>query len=239
MSIMLGEKANPKSANRNQCLTTSTVLNDPETSVGHASQACDYIANCRVFADGEVSNNWTANPAMAENSESTYVIRPAASIQRPAEVAMVWDNALNLNNNPNSIGLPAYPVNLSMENWQNDGPWGTANGWAYPVPYSPTYNGYGRTFMLGGGNAVDGGITSASPGGAPLSGLKYDNVDWIGPNNYGNSTGFGQYQCEMRFRHMKNTTVNILFVDGHVESQVIGQPTAKELCVNVPWPKGM
>ena len=45
-----------------------------------------------------------------------------------------------------------------------------------------------------------------------------------------------QFQCEMRFRHINNTTCNILFCDGHVEPYIIGSVTAKMLCSYVNWP---
>jgi prepilin-type N-terminal cleavage/methylation domain-containing protein/prepilin-type processing-associated H-X9-DG protein len=233
LSISLGQKPNPTASN--QCLSTSALLNDPDTSVPHATLACDYIANCRVFADGETQASYGRAAPATMGDASTFLIRPAASIKRPAEVGMVWDNALNLNN-PGSIGLPGYPTNLAMENWQPD--WNQAHGWGYPVPigsgYQTSY--YEQRILLGGGNGVDGGLASYNPGGATLSGEQYDNVDWIGPNNNGGSSdNYGQYQCQLRFRHMKNTTANILFVDGHVESRLIGQVVAKDFCVNVSW----
>ena len=39
-------------------------------------------------------------------------------------------------------------------------------------------------------------------------------------------------QCEMRFRHMNNTVVAAAFVDGHVESRLIGSVIAKDICLN-------
>jgi prepilin-type processing-associated H-X9-DG protein len=35
----------------------------------------------------------------------------------------------------------------------------------------------------------------------------------------------------MRFRHMNNTAANFLFLDGHVESRVLGTVFAQDLCV--------
>jgi len=36
----------------------------------------------------------------------------------------------------------------------------------------------------------------------------------------------------MRFRHMNNTTCNILFLDGHCESRVLGTVVAQDICMN-------
>jgi prepilin-type N-terminal cleavage/methylation domain-containing protein/prepilin-type processing-associated H-X9-DG protein len=269
ISIMLGQPADPNPAYTNQCLSTSTVLNDPEASGSHAQRACDYVANCRVFADGANCNAYAGYPPGSKFNlvtspyymYQTFLIRSAASTQRPAEVAMVWDTALNMGNGnfpfangsydpasnndpPGVIGLPPSPVNVAMENWQSN--WlstqsgAIANGWAYPTPFSHLYTAgdYQNRPQIGGPNQVDGNgnLTSAAAGGQPLSGLMYDNVDWVQNNSAFN--GGGEWQCQMRFRHMKNTTVNLLFVDGHCESRVIGQVIAKDLCVNVSWPSG-
>jgi prepilin-type processing-associated H-X9-DG protein len=42
----------------------------------------------------------------------------------------------------------------------------------------------------------------------------------------------------MRFRHSNNTTANFLFVDGHVESRVLGQVKAKDIALNPVYPGG-
>lgn len=39
--------------------------------------------------------------------------------------------------------------------------------------------------------------------------------------------------CNMRYRHMDNTRMNVLYADGHVESKAIGELLRRDLCVNV------
>jgi prepilin-type processing-associated H-X9-DG protein len=134
-----------------------------------------------------------------------------------------------------------------MENWMNQGPFDQpASGWSYPNPYNHTYGsgiggnkkGYVANFTLGGpGSVVSTGTYSNNIGGVPMGILKYQNVDWTAPGNY-SADGGGAYQCEMRFRHMNNTTANLLFVDGHVEPRVIGQVYVEDLCVNMNWSSG-
>jgi prepilin-type N-terminal cleavage/methylation domain-containing protein/prepilin-type processing-associated H-X9-DG protein len=238
MSIMLGNKADPAPANAGKCLTSSTVLNDPEANAygGHAQRACDYVANCRVFTDNGTATQWGANPVPPDAEHQSYFLpRQMGSIKRAAEVAMVWDNALSVNTWTTGISYPNYPVNFTMENWQvnNSTP---PHGWSYPNPFSAGYfRGYNQTFTIGGsgGAVVTGATQSNNIGGVPLKVLKYENADWIGPNNWGGVDNNGQYQCQMRYRHLKNTTCNILFVDGHVEARVLGTVKTKELCVNV------
>jgi prepilin-type N-terminal cleavage/methylation domain-containing protein/prepilin-type processing-associated H-X9-DG protein len=220
------------------------VFQDTDAPAGHLAISCDYRANCRVLADGEVSTNFGAPPATTY--EQTFAIRTMGSIQHSSQVIMAWCGPLNLTNSAgNGIGIQAYGTNLSMENWMNDGPWTTpTSGWAYPTPYNSGYNfggvlgakrGYSQCFTLGGvGSVVTGAMYSGALGGVPLSILKYENIDWLTGNNYTADNG-GEYQCEMRFRHMNNTTANFLYLDGHVEPKQIGQLHAIDLCVNVSW----
>jgi prepilin-type N-terminal cleavage/methylation domain-containing protein/prepilin-type processing-associated H-X9-DG protein len=220
------------------------VLQDPETPVGHMDQSYDYRANCRVLADGQTSVGYLKVTPNAY--EQTFVIRMLGSIKRSSQVAMIWDGPLNMND-PQAIGNQAYGTNLAMENWMNQGPFDTpASGWSFPNAYNHTYDtgvgankrGYASWFTLGGpGNVVPTGTYSNVLNSVTMSVLKYQNVDWIGPNNNsGSADNFGEYQCEMRFRHLNNTTANLLFVDGHVESRQIGQVYVEDLCVNMNWP---
>jgi prepilin-type processing-associated H-X9-DG protein len=41
----------------------------------------------------------------------------------------------------------------------------------------------------------------------------------------------------MRFRHLNNTTCNCLFIDGHVESKLLGTVRAMDISVDY-WPGG-
>ncbi len=234
LSLMLGQKPNPAVAN--QPLSLSEIFHDPEVnSYGTRDpRSCDYIANSRVLANEGLAAGYY-NGTTATPYQQTYTIRTAGSIQRSSEVAMVWDNRVNLVT-PGYIGSQDgdQPINEAMEDWTNDYPQSTSSGFAYPVPYYSKYTGYGRRILLGAGNSVDGGITSASLTGASLAGEKYDNVDFTAYANAG-----AQFYTEMRFRHMNNTTCNILFLDGHVDAYVIGTVTAKMLCVNVNWPPGL
>jgi prepilin-type processing-associated H-X9-DG protein/prepilin-type N-terminal cleavage/methylation domain-containing protein len=237
LSLMLGQPGDPNNVNR--CLTTAPVLFDPDVSIYGARTAhtCDYIVNSRLLSDQELSTGFGNPPPPLPAYQGTYAsARAASSIQRSSEVAMAWDNRVDLHT-PGSIGYDLYPVNASMEFWTNNYPQGTSSGFGYPIPYYHLYGGYGRRILLGGGNSTDTFTTSSSITGASLKGEIYDNVDFTNPA-YGGSDQGGQYQCEMRFRHINNTTVNILFLDGHVSPYVIGQVTAKMLCANVNWPAG-
>jgi len=40
------------------------------------------------------------------------------------------------------------------------------------------------------------------------------------------------YTNSMRYRHVGNRGINLLFADGHAESRTIGEVTLRMLCVN-------
>jgi prepilin-type processing-associated H-X9-DG protein len=240
LSLMLGQKPNPAGGNWvNQPSQLSAIFWDPEVSSQgmRDPRSCDYIANTRIFALDALG----FVPQHGSVAESVEPLRTVGSIQRSAEVAMVWDNRIYLTSGPygsvagGEIGTQDYdwPYTFGMEEW-----WITGNpnsGLAFPTSYNGKYTGYGRRILLGSGNAVDKSIGSWIVTGASLQGEIYDNADITSPTGSGGNAG-EKFQCEMRFRHLNNTTCNILFVDGHVSPYVIGEVTAKMLCANVNWP---
>jgi prepilin-type processing-associated H-X9-DG protein/prepilin-type N-terminal cleavage/methylation domain-containing protein len=245
LSLMLGQKADPAAPMRPK--ETSAVFHDPEVDYygTRDPRSCDYIANARVLVTTAISTGFGVAVPPPTNSENlrelTYQnLRTAGSINRASEVAMVWDNRIELHDGTIGPEEGAAPCNFAMEGWETNYTANTAHGYAFPIPYYHKYNGYGRRILLGEGinNTIDQGVTSASIIGASLVGEKYDNCDFTNPNWGSGFNPGGQYQCEMRFRHLNNTTCNILFLDGHVEPFAIGTVTAKMLCVNVTWPAG-
>jgi prepilin-type N-terminal cleavage/methylation domain-containing protein/prepilin-type processing-associated H-X9-DG protein len=209
----------------------------------------DYTGNIRIFTStwesdggapyvtGLVVRGALRIPAAEYRS---YTLRQAGGIKRSAQTAMVWDNALNLSdgNHIGQMGTLCYGV----DRWARDGA-GFFSCLVYPnAPPGYNQNGYGKQIALGGtgGNSgVDGGAFS---GGSPvtLTDLKYDNVDWTNPADNGGDQ-YAQWCANMRFRHMNNTFVNLLFVDGHVESRPlgVGSVVGNEICVNVDnYPAG-
>jgi prepilin-type processing-associated H-X9-DG protein len=78
---------------------------------------------------------------------------------------------------------------------------------------------------------IGGTPSSKISGSVTPSYLKAANVDYTaGPGVYNGPFGFDTNN--MRFRHLNNTTVNALFVDGHVESRRLGDVRAKDICLN-------
>jgi len=243
ISTMLGSKPDP--ANPGKVLSMAGIFHDPEVEfLGVRDPAsCDYIANGRVLVASAIATNFGAGYPAPTNSENlrelTYQYPGmAGSIKRAAEVAMVWENRIALHDGTIGSEAEVGNINYAMEGWTTNYTQSTGHGYAFPTPYYHLYKGYNHRILLGGGNSVDGGVTSAAATGASLAGEKYDNVDFTNMAQWGASDQGGQYQCEMRFRHLNNTTCNVLFLDGHVEPFTIGTVTAKMFCVNVDWPAG-
>jgi hypothetical protein len=44
------------------------------------------------------------------------------------------------------------------------------------------------------------------------------------------------WTSHLRFRHMNNTTLSALCLDGHVETRLVGQVTRKDIYTNSPQP---
>jgi prepilin-type processing-associated H-X9-DG protein/prepilin-type N-terminal cleavage/methylation domain-containing protein len=243
LSLMLGQKPDPASPGRP--LDTSGIFHDPEVAYlgARGLRSCDYIANARVLVTTAVSTNFGAGLTGTGSEllrEQTYSLRSAGSIRRASEVAMVWDNRIELHGGTIGDEEDAAPCNFAMEGWETNYTQSNADGYGFPIPYYHLFKGYAHRILLGEGinNPIDQGLTSASITGASLVGEQYDNCDFTNPNWGSGFNPGGQYQCEMRFRHLNNTTCNVLFLDGHVEPFAIGTVTAKMLCVNINWPAG-
>jgi prepilin-type processing-associated H-X9-DG protein len=230
----------------NQAIDFSAIFHDVDVpDLPRVPRESDYVGNIRLFVSTPETWDWSSwtgtqtnigkgrtNEPGTPQSHSYQWQRVLGSIHQSANVAMVWDNSVNLSTNPGFIGQENYPVDTSLDDWTRD--WGDC--YAYPTPGSSyNANGYGKQIALGGTNAVDGGAWS---GGAPvtLSGLKYDNCDWSLPLYQGQQ--YSMYCCNMRFRHLNNSAVNILFLDGHVENRLLGVGcvVAREICCNAIIP---
>jgi prepilin-type processing-associated H-X9-DG protein len=102
--------------------------------------------------------------------------------------------------------------------------------------YKPTY--YSNPVSLGCAYPGYGSPSSAVYGSVVPSYLKAANQDyWADANNpntakqHTYSGPGGSDSCNMRFRHMNNTTADFLFLDGHVEPRVLGTVLAQDICV--------
>jgi prepilin-type N-terminal cleavage/methylation domain-containing protein/prepilin-type processing-associated H-X9-DG protein len=60
-------------------------------------------------------------------------------------------------------------------------------------------------------------------------------ADWIGKDNHDQGVNDNPWSwsevTNMRYRHLGNTSLNVLFFDGHVESRKLGTVTFGDLCI--------
>jgi prepilin-type N-terminal cleavage/methylation domain-containing protein/prepilin-type processing-associated H-X9-DG protein len=234
----------------NQALDFSAIFHDVDVpDMPRVPRESDYAANMRALAsqwvmDGEQNFVPIGTPGPRGSTPGqileiyySYVLRQIGSIKEPSKVGIVWDNAINLNGGQ-QIGQSADDgICYGIDHWQRDaGTWGYA--FIYPNPANKNYFGYGNRIALGAGNTTDNGAWSIDGGAAQitLSALKYDNVDWTITNNPPAGGQYDKYCCQMRFRHLNNTTANILFLDGHVEARALGQVVARDISLNAELP---
>ncbi|MGA2441754.1 MAG: type II secretion system protein [Tepidisphaeraceae bacterium] len=180
---------------------------------------CHYCANCRVLANGMMADP-AANPVLYPQSyaHQCYALRTASSIKLGAQVMMVWCAATDVADGATDRG--ADPMPYALDESQDDWGHGFSNPPAIPASFGSPSN---LSNLISLGN--DGGPCSASPGGVTLAQLKSQNMDYWNAASWDNT-------ADMRFRHMDNTMANALFVDGHVESSLIGSVRALDICLN-------
>ncbi len=202
---------------------------------GWYAHATAYIGNARVFG---ITNNGVGSggdplwdpwkglgKVNAQGAQVGYLQRRIGSIQHSASVMMMWDGACQLIGDAN-YGVH-FPMTFAIDGYQPTG----GHGLCYPTPASaaflPSY--YSNPISLGATIVGGSNISSLYPGSVTKSYLQNANVD-VTATTY--NTQFGYAINEMRFRHMENTTANILFCDGHVETRVLGTVVAQDICLN-------
>jgi prepilin-type processing-associated H-X9-DG protein len=187
---------------QNMAYDYSPIFHDTDTAeLPYEQRASDYTANIRCIPDiADITDAWDPTGTHVEP------LRQIGSIQRPAEVMMVWCGCDNISN-----GITNQGVNDPCD-WQIDcSGAANGNGWGYgscypKAPPGSGYNSYTKLLAVGNDGTHWSGANNVT-----LAVLKSQNVD--------NQNPTWDPTCEMRFRHMGNTEANFLFADGHVESR--------------------
>jgi prepilin-type N-terminal cleavage/methylation domain-containing protein/prepilin-type processing-associated H-X9-DG protein len=207
ISVQLGTKLPAGSV---RVTTAHPVFTDKDT-------VAEYVP-AWVSGDG-YRNHYTGNlrmfPPEGLNDWSINATPPAKyplhkfSSKRSSELMIVWDGGQKLDSWTDGR---ADELSWGLHSWMNG--WGPM----YLMPQAPTVGwtvNYEDPIILGDWNA----------GPNTPDGYKQANVDrsvdsWMGPY--------------MRFRHMKNTTGNFLFLDGHVEPRKleVGSVKVKDVCLS-------
>jgi prepilin-type N-terminal cleavage/methylation domain-containing protein/prepilin-type processing-associated H-X9-DG protein len=228
----------------------SGVFHDYDTTgLPYQNRVSDYFGNPAVLVDTNMPDpralyptNVVTDPSAGGNvpGQGYMQIRQMGSIRRPTETMMVWcgpqvtgDGATI--SQTNGYGALAEQLDGAEIQWT-----GGSYGSYYPAPagggsYNPNF--YALPIALGNPNGTFGstalpvkgvsGVQNPSSATKPVTKfcVTTENVDDTNPmDNYASA-------CAMRFRHMGNTTVNALFIDGHCESRTLLDVTAKDVSI--------
>jgi prepilin-type N-terminal cleavage/methylation domain-containing protein/prepilin-type processing-associated H-X9-DG protein len=175
-----------------------------------------YTANIRILPDGTspdpvaVATGTDLNP----QAHQDFPLRKGSSIQHSAQAMVLWCGGTDLSNGTFDQG--ANPVSWNLDDAEND--WG--HGFANPPAYS-YFTGPEYSNLVAPGYD---GIHASQLNNVTLAVCQAQNMDNL--NLAWNSA------CDQRYRHMDNTQMNALYVDGHVESKLIGSVRAIDICIN-------
>lgn len=204
------------------------------------NHATSYIMNQEALGSG---SNFGA-VSSPTGQEQWCPRRKQGSIQRSAEVMMMWDGASNVSNGKTNNGVP-YTTPQALDQWETQTTWNGTYGMRFPNstttamiaggfisgPNNYPNESYGYLLALGSNLYASGPTYNSQNQNVTLSYQKLENGDVSAAGNYG-GTNFGAYSCEMRFRHNLNSTCNYLFADMHVDSRQIGSVTPKDISMN-------
>ena len=200
------------------------VFHDVDTpDQGWYDHSCAYIGNIRAMGE---ENRWEP----LTGSTDGWKQRQFATIKRQSEVMLIWCGAVDAGTGVN-YGV-YYPFPNGLDNYQMYG----GHAFCYPLPSppppAPTFqqDWYNNPISLGAPLGIGGNPSSLIAGSVTPTYLKLANADYMKIGVYNGV--FGWDSCWMRFRHLKNTTCNFLFCDGHVESRRLGTVVAKDICLN-------
>jgi prepilin-type N-terminal cleavage/methylation domain-containing protein/prepilin-type processing-associated H-X9-DG protein len=202
------------------------VFHDYDTAgLPYEARVSDYLANPIILPH----TNYLDPRVVGTGGTGCCPIRSIAGIKRSSDTMMIWCGPQNLLNGV-TVGYAFYNAGPIAAQLDQGCIMGGTYGFYYPSPAHP-YNPSHYAELISIGNVLSPPPPGVSYsyngfGGQPvkLPLLKWENNDDI-TTNYGAN-------CQMRFRHMGNTMVNSLFVDGHVESKLIGTVRAMDVSVN-------
>jgi prepilin-type N-terminal cleavage/methylation domain-containing protein/prepilin-type processing-associated H-X9-DG protein len=218
------------------------VFHDYDTpGLGYQARVSDYMCNPVIMPDTNLWDDRAVVQGKANNGTAGtpprlgtgfIPLRQISGMRRSSETMMIWCGPQNLSNGKTAgyvynDGWVASEIDESAIEWSSYG-----YGLYYPQPADPVnYNIAHYINPIAPGNIPP---FSSANGNVTKRALTLENVD-----NTSSALSYLPY-CAMRFRHMNNTMGNMLFVDGHVESRVLGTVVAKDISVNsiTPWAQG-
>jgi len=182
-----------------------------------------------IFGPNEVPTDYTSHPRiMPVLDQNITAVDPvthqwptsykASQIRRSSDIALIFDGSLYMNPAAPSTGglgtggvwLPyyTYPVAGNMDAWRYP-------GYNSPTTYMTDNYALSSASGMTGSDPVD--MTPVGPGGVGTGAIITTYINTDDPHNADN----------IRFRHLRNTSANVLFVDGHVQAFTINMQKAK------------
>ncbi|HUB27154.1 MAG TPA: prepilin-type N-terminal cleavage/methylation domain-containing protein [Tepidisphaeraceae bacterium] len=210
--------------------------------LGYGTRASDYCANIRAMPYADPNGGMDPDDPLYSsvylkgNADIYYPLRTISSIQHAGSVMLVWCTGQNLSAGSYVMGFndPASATPTDIVCWQlEDSMYGGNWGHAFCYPTPPPLSGYQTSFYsnpIGIGNGAFNSADDPTNYNVLQASLKAQNEDIF--NIYYNNA------ADMRFRHLNNTTGNMLFGDGHVESRLLGTVIARDVCMNPKQPFG-
>jgi prepilin-type N-terminal cleavage/methylation domain-containing protein len=191
----------------------SQVFKDVDTIPGGEARYVDhYTANPRVLYQNErddapaIFDGWSGNVASIPGQERQQ--RKMSNVKSPSNVFMIWDGPQAADQGNNTYGLAS-----SMDSW---GLYATS-GYCFGTP-SPSFK-YDRAILPG-----QSGVGGQQDGKAFQKKFNIDLRQAFNPPD--------GWLTHLRFRHMKNTRLAALFVDGHCETRAAGEVKIKDIFTN-------
>ncbi|HEX4053123.1 MAG TPA: prepilin-type N-terminal cleavage/methylation domain-containing protein [Tepidisphaeraceae bacterium] len=209
------------------------------------NHATSYMVNPRVFGAVDAKSfggGLLYDPLVGGQNQYSFPQVQVSSIKHSAELMVAWCGPVKISI-PNAGGpqtnYGVYQVfagqldNYAFYNYHSFlNPPPPKNASVYPS------TDYANPVSLGAPYPGFGSPSSAVANSVLPSYLKLANADYTADINNPNTATSHTYNgpggsdsCNMRFRHMKDTVANFLFLDGHVEPRVLGTVLAQDLCV--------
>lgn len=230
----------------NMAVDFQPVFHDYDT-VGfpYQTRVSDFMANAAIFID---CNMWDPRAKEGTPMQGTLAggylsLRQLGSIKRPTETMMVWCGPQNISDGLTVAPIGAYYGFLAEQIDESQIEWGSGGyGQIYPTPAGGQFidpNWANNPISLGCPARSYPPIKNVTNKNACNGQVTMYTVTFLNKDNIKPSDGYDSL-CNMRFRHMNNTTTNALFVDGHVESRPLLQVFAKDISVtvNLSWGPG-
>ena len=196
-----------------------------ESGGGVARYVNHFVANIRVFASNKDGDS---APEYFQNAPAAYIGKQVhqrkISTIRPQGTFLIWDSS-QIAENSSKWDLPGDAYGVSVELDQNE--WTYGHCFCLNVPDNPGVN-YDRPILPG-----DVGYYGQSAVACRTLQIKFNRDQQSA--FYDSPNAIDPWKNQLRFRHMNNTVLNALCVDGHVEDRRVGEAMVKDFCTNYPY----